>query len=176
MLLLRPTKKVMNIGRIIPDIIDDEVTESGPLNEWYVDIVGLGKPGKNALLFVHRTTYVTVIVPGNSLENSVPVFKERFQKILKRYEADDNLLKSIYSSLDPVIFAKTNDRKPLGVINQVKLEINTLFKSRFDVLTFADWDWLEINYQTYPHKPYEGKRWDYTTPEEGLRKVIAGIY
>jgi hypothetical protein len=173
MLLLHPTKKVLNIARIIPETDELELPDPGPLNEWYVDIVGLGIPGKNALLFVHRTTYVAVIVSGKSLEKAVPVFKERLKRLLLRYHNDVPLLEKILKSLDPVVIQKTNDRKTLGIINHRKHDIQAIFYLRFDANSFSDWDVLEDDFLEYPHKPREGRR-DYSSPGEELRKVLAG--
>lgn len=165
MLLIRPTKKVLNISRINPGT--EEIAGQDPvkMNEWFVDIVGLGKPGKNALIFMHRTTYLMVLVPGRSLEKAIPVFKSRLEKLLRRLLIPDDIISGISNDMDPVVISKTNDRKTLGIINNYKAEINVTFRIRFDADDFDDWDFMEDIYTDYPFKSHKGKMYSNSVKE-----------
>ncbi len=111
MLLLRPTKKVLNIARIVPDNDEEGLSDPGKLNEWFVDLIGLGKPGKNALLFVHKTTYLCIIVPGKSLEKAIPVFRGRLERILLKIKVPFEKIDGIIGTFEPVLSARPTTGK-----------------------------------------------------------------
>jgi len=170
MLILRPTRKVLNIARIKPAASEEFLSQNEILNEWFVDIAGLGSPGKTVLLFVHRTTYLTVMVPGRSLLKSIPVFVSRLEKLLIRHKVSKQTTRKIIEAMDPVVICKTNDRKTLGIINQRKYELFVLFQVRFEIDHFSDWDMLEDQKAVYLNKPREGK--GYTWPLDELRNIL----
>ncbi len=170
MLILRPTQKVLNIARIKPAASEEFIGRTENLNEWFVDITGLGAPGKTALLFVHRTTYLVIIVPGRSLLKAIPEFISRLENLLARHGAGQRAIGKIIEDLDPAVICRTNDRKPLGIINQRKLDLEALFYSRFDVQTFANWSLVEDEFLRYPNKPRAGK--GFTVPEWELGRVL----
>jgi hypothetical protein len=161
---------VSNIARIKPVPSEEFIGQPEILNEWFVDITGLGSPGKTALLFVHRTTYLTIIVPGRSLLKAIPEFISRLEKLLIRHNVSQYMAGKIIDGLDPAVICKTNDRKTLGIMNERKYELFALFQFRFDITRFSNWDLLEDEIMDYLNKPREGK--GYSRPVDELWKVL----
>jgi hypothetical protein len=172
MLLIHPTRKVANIARIAPVEKGADTPVPGLLNEWYVDLAGLGAPGKAVLLFVHRTTYVPVVVPGRSLKKALPVFLERLERLLNRQDIPREIIDKIFSGFSTVQFRHTNDRKTLGIINQYKYTLWVTFAVRLNIETFSRWEKLEDELLDYLHKPREGR--DYVMPAREMKKLLSG--
>lgn len=138
-MIIRATKKVLNLNRIKSVKNDSELNDNLP-GEWYVDLISLGKPGKFALHYLHHPTKFAIIIPGRSITKSHPDFKKRvisfltrngYDILIKRFELESEL--KIYS---------TNDRGMLAVMNQIKWnsEHHCVNAQSIDRINF---DWIE---------------------------------
>lgn len=119
-MIIRATKKVLNLNRIKPVKKDLELSNGLP-GEWFVDIVSLGEQGKFALLYIHNPTRISVIVPGRSIKKGINSFQERVTDYLTRFGYEKLIP---YYELDskPEILA-TNNRSVLGHLNQIKWDV-----------------------------------------------------
>jgi hypothetical protein len=162
---IRATAKVLNISKIKP-ISDDSPTIQSMPGEWYAGVLSLLQPGKLAIHFLHTPTYISIIIPGKSLNKAVLFLPARIENLLKRtgYES----LISQYQTGTPEIF-KTNNKSMLGYLNQMKLEIECLLTYRYPPGEI-DFDDLENNYLSYL---FRGKLVgsSFTSPYEMLTKL-----
>ena len=121
---IRATKKLLNISGIkaMTDKTGPVMTLPG---EWYAGPVSLMRPGKLAILFLHHPTYISIILPGKSLNKLLPQLPSRVSKYLKR-----NGFEKLepYFQLDslPEVFS-TNSRSMLAHINQIKFDLEYHF-------------------------------------------------
>jgi hypothetical protein len=162
---IRATAKVLNISKIKP-ISDDSPTIQSMPGEWYAGVLSLLQPGKLAIHFLHTPTYISIIIPGKSLNKAVLFLPARIENLLKRtgYES----LIPQYQTGTPEIF-KTNNKSMLGYLNQMKLEIECLLTYRYPPGEI-DFDDLENNYLSYL---FRGKLVgsSFTSPYEMLTKL-----
>lgn len=83
-MIIRATKKVLNINKIKPTF--NETESKNPLpGDWFVDVISMGYPGKTALHFIHNPSRMVVLVPGKSIQKSMDEFKIRLSNLLGRH-------------------------------------------------------------------------------------------
>ena len=116
-MIIRPTRKVLNINRLKPERNDLPLIDTLP-GEWYVDLISLGKPGKVALHYLHHPTKIVIIVKGRSLKKSNEEFTARVKQFLERHNYE-HLVDRFELKGKANIFP-TNDRGMLAVMNQIK--------------------------------------------------------
>mgnify|MGYP007131704782 CR=1 FL=1 len=109
-MIIRATKKVLNINRIKPLKKDIELSEGLP-GEWFVDLVSLGRQGKFALQYLHNPTRISVIVPGRSIKKNYKTFQDRVTHFLRRH-GYEKLIPHYQFDSQPEILA-TNNRSIL---------------------------------------------------------------
>jgi hypothetical protein len=80
---IRATAKVLNISKIKP-VADDRPTIQSMSGEWYAGVLSLLQPGKLAIHFLHTPTYISIIIPGKSLNKAIPFLPERIENLLNR--------------------------------------------------------------------------------------------
>jgi len=119
-MIIRATAKLLNISRIKPvkNLADFSGTMPG---EWYASIVSLPYAGKFAIHFLHTPTFITILVPGKSLNNVVPNIPDKLSSLLKR-NGFLQLREIFILDPKPEIFA-TNSRSMLGHMNQIKYNL-----------------------------------------------------
>jgi hypothetical protein len=119
-MIIRATKKLLNASRISPITNLEDQTTIMP-GEWYASTISLNQPGKLAIHFFHSPTFISIIVPGKSLNRAIPALKTRTAALLKRIGFSS--LEELYNlDSEPKIFT-TNNKSILGYINQVKENI-----------------------------------------------------
>ncbi|MCF8302944.1 MAG: hypothetical protein K9I94_06670 [Bacteroidales bacterium] len=119
-MIIRATKKVLNVNKIKPVKKDLELSNGLP-GEWFVDLISLGEQGRFALQYVHNPTRISVIVPGRSINKGFKTFQERVANYLSRFGYEKLIP---YYDLDsqPEILA-TNNRSILGHLNRIKWDV-----------------------------------------------------
>ena len=120
-MIIRATKKLLNISGITPVkyLIDPDKNMPG---EWYASTISLQQPGKLAVHFLHYPTFITILIPGKSLNKVIPQLKPRTFALLKRLGYTD-LEPQFQLDSKPEIFA-TNSRSIIAHINQLKLNLD----------------------------------------------------
>jgi hypothetical protein len=142
---IRATAKVLNISKIKP-VADDSPTIQSMPGEWYAGVLSLLQPGKLAIHFLHTPTYISIIIPGKSLNKAIPFLPARIENLLKR-TGYESLIPQYQIDTTPEVF-KTNNKSMLGYLNQMKLEIECLLTYRYPPGEI-DFDDLETNYMRY---------------------------
>lgn len=127
---IRATNKLLNISGIKPIKDQSEPVNSLP-GEWYAGTVSLLRPGKLAVHFIHYPTYISIIIPGKSLNKLIPLLPERVSAYLKRH-GYAKLDASFQLNTNPEILA-TNSRSMLGHMNQIKYELEYHFARAYSV-------------------------------------------
>lgn len=147
-MIIRATKKVLNLSRIKPEKKDSELTEIFP-GEWYVDLISLGRPGKFGLQFVHHYTKITILLPGRSVNKVYSELKKSIIDYLERHN-HHSLIEKFELDSNPEIFA-TNSKSVLAHIKEVKWNNEYHCANRFK-LEEIDFKWLEDLYYMSPFK------------------------
>ena len=145
-MIIRATKKLLNTTRIDPRKNLDNPKIEMP-GEWYASTISLQQPGKLAIHFLHYPTFISILIPGKSLNKAIPFLKPRTSALLSRLG---------YSKLEPKfqldsqaeIFA-TNSRSILAHITQLKFNIEyhialaeSIESIDFDRIEDIHFDWL----------------------------------
>jgi hypothetical protein len=119
-MIIRATKKLLNTSGINSIKNLNEPNKNMP-GEWYASTISLQQPGKLAVHFLHYPTFISILIPGKSLNKVILLLRQRTTALLKRLGYSD-LIPRFQLDTKPEIFA-TNSRSILGHINQVKFNI-----------------------------------------------------
>jgi len=119
-MIIRATKKLLNISGITPVKNLDDPNKKMP-GEWYASTISLQQPGKLAVHFLHYPTFISILIPGKSLNKVIPLLGQRTSALLKRLGYTDLEPQYQLDSL-PQVFG-TNSRSILAHINQLKFNI-----------------------------------------------------
>ena len=167
-MIIRATKKLLNTSRIASiKNLDDLKTEMP--GEWYASTISLLQPGKLAIHFLHYPTFISILIPGKSLNKVIPSLGPRTSALLSRLG---------YSKLEPKfkldsqaeIFA-TNNRSILGNITQMKFNIEYHI-ALADSIESIDYDRIEdIHFGMLFTDKTRSK--GFVTPEEILHNLLA---
>ena len=119
-MIIRATKKLLNTSGIAPikNLTDPNKNMPG---EWYASTISLQQPGKLAIHFLHYPTFISILIPGKSLNKVILLLRLRTTALLNRLGYSD-LIPRFQLDTKPEIFS-TNSRSILGHINQVKFNI-----------------------------------------------------
>jgi hypothetical protein len=138
-MIIRATKKLLNISGLDPikNLNDPDKEMPG---EWYASTISLQQPGKLAVHFLHYPTFISILIPGKSINKVIPFLKPRTSALLKRV-GYSNLEPKFQLDSKPEIFA-TNSRSILAHINQLKFNLEYHI-SLVDTIESIDFDELE---------------------------------
>jgi len=119
-MIIRATKKLLNTSGITPIKNLPDPIKNMP-GEWYASTISLQQPGKLAIHFLHYPTFISILIPGKSINKVILLLRQRTTALLNRLGYAD-LIPRFQLDTKPEIFA-TNSRSILGHINQVKFNI-----------------------------------------------------
>lgn len=163
---IRATSKVLNISKI-KLVSDNMPTIQSMPGEWYAGVLSLLQPGKLAIHFLHTPTYISIIIPGKSINRAIPFLPERIENLLNRIGYKSVI--PYYQTSTTLEIFKTNNKSMLGYLNQMELEIECLLTYRYPPGEI-DFDDLENNYLNYIFRgKLIGK--GFSTPLEMLKRV-----
>jgi hypothetical protein len=164
---IRATNKLLHISGIVSTKDEREPLETLP-GEWYAGIVSLLRPGKLAVHFLHYPTYISILIPGKSLNKLIPLFPEKVSSYLKRH-GYTKLESSFQLNTNPEVFA-TNSRSMLAHMNQIKYELEYHFASTYSIeeINFEHIEDQCLNY-LFGGK-YKGRR--FIRPKDQLDKLL----
>jgi len=148
-MIIRATKKLLNTSGIRPFKNLNDQTNTMP-GEWYASTISLQRPGKLAVHFLHCPTYITILIPGKSLNKVIPSLKQRTVALLNRLGFPN--LETLYQlDSEPEIFA-TNSKSILAYMNQIKYNLEIHFSSassiesiNYDNLEDIHNDWIFLD-------------------------------
>jgi hypothetical protein len=119
-MIIRATNKLFNISGIKPIKNLNDLLDKMP-GEWYANTVSMNRPGKFAVHFLHYPTFISILIPGKSLNKVIPFLPVRVSSLLNR----NGLIKlETQFQLDskPEIFS-TNSRSMIAHMNQIRYNI-----------------------------------------------------
>ena len=119
-MIIRATKKLLNTSGMTPIKNLNDPNKNMP-GEWYASTISLQQPGKLAVHFLHYPTFISILIPGKSLNKVILLLRLRTTALLKRLGYSD-LIPLFQLDTKPEIFA-TNSRSILAHINQLKFNI-----------------------------------------------------
>jgi hypothetical protein len=119
-MIIRGTNKLFNISGIKPIKNLNDLHDKLP-GEWYANTVSMNRPGKFAVHFLHYPTYISILVPGKSLNKVIPFLPDRVSSLLKR-NGFIKLEAQFQLDSKPEIFS-TNSRSMLAHMNQIRYNI-----------------------------------------------------
>ena len=138
-MIIRATKKLLNISGITPIKNPNDPNKNMP-GEWYASTISLQQPGKLAVHFLHYPTFISILIPGKSLNKVIPYLGLRTSALLKRL-GYSNLESNFQLDSKPQIFA-TNSKSILAHINQLKFNLDYHIADA-DSIESIDFDRLE---------------------------------
>jgi hypothetical protein len=166
-MIIRATKKLLNTSGITPIKNLSDPNKNMP-GEWYASTISLQQPGKLAIHFLHYPTFISILIPGKSINKVILQLRLRTTALLKRLGYSD-LIPRFQLDSKPEIFA-TNSRSILGHINQVKFNIEYHI-ALAETIDSIDYDRIEdIHYDMiFTDKESPG---GYITPKRVLDNMI----
>lgn len=166
-MIIRATKKLLNISGITPVKNSNEPFKVMP-GEWYASTISLQPPGKLAVHFLHYPTYISILIPGKSLNKVISQLKPRTKALLDRLGYSD-LVPDFHLDSNVEVFA-TNSRSILAHINQLQYNMEyhiadneSIDSLDYDRLEDIHFDWILTD------KSSPG---GYTTPKKILDKLL----
>jgi hypothetical protein len=123
-MIIRATTKLLNISRIKPVKNQNDLSNIMP-GEWYASIISLTYPGKFAVHFLHSPTLINIIIPGKSLNKTIPLLPDKIKSYLKRNGF--SYLEAQFNLDSQTEMFTTNSRSMLGHMNQIKYNLEYLF-------------------------------------------------
>ena len=164
---IRVTTKLLNIAGIKPVKDVSDPLEELP-GEWYAASVSLLRQGKLAIHFLHYPTYISILIPGKSLNKIIPLLPAKVSAFLKRH-GYEILEPEFKLNTEPEIYT-TNSRSMLGHMNQIKYNLEYHFARAYTV-NDIDYDRLEdIHFDYLFGGKNLGSR--YIKPMEILDKLV----
>ena len=127
---IRATTKLLNISGIKPIKDVNDPLDALP-GEWYAASVFLLRKGKLAVHFLHYPTYISIIIPGKSLNKIIPLLPGKISAFLRRY-GYEKLESAFKLNSEPEIFT-TNSRSMLGHMNQIRYNLEYHFAHAYSV-------------------------------------------
>jgi hypothetical protein len=115
MVTIRCTRKLYKFLEIIP--IENPEPPTGALGDWYANLVPTY--AGDLIMFVNERSLVTVAVPVREVENLIPLFRLRVEKLLLMFDVHQEIIDREISHLEPVQFAKTASQSILGSMNDI---------------------------------------------------------
>jgi len=164
---IRATSKLLNISGIRSIKDESEPLETLP-GEWYAGIMSLLRPGKLAVHFLHYPTYISIFIPGKSLNKLIPLLPQKVSSYLKR-NGYSKLESSFQLNANPEVFT-TNSRSMVAHMNQIKYELEYHFAiaESIDEINFEHIEYQYLNY-LFGGK-YKGRK--YIRPKDQLDKFL----
>jgi len=145
-MIIRATKKLLNTSGINPIRNLNEPEKNMP-GEWYASTISLQHPGKLAIHFLHYPTYISILIPGKSLNKVIPQIKPRTVNLLNRL-GYSGLVTDFQLDSGIEVFT-TNSRSILSHINQLKYNMeyhiadaNSIDSIDYDRLEDIHFDWI----------------------------------
>jgi hypothetical protein len=179
-MIIRATKKLFNISGIKPIKSQMDLLDKMP-GEWYANIVSMNRPGKFVIHFLHYPTYISILVPGKSLNRVIPFLPDRVSSLLKR-NGFSKLESQFQLDSKAEIFA-TNSRSMLAHMNQIRynIEFHLALAESVETIDYDNIEDIHLNYMfgttSKPGKYIKPKKLldNFTNNNIGTLKLIKGI-
>ena len=121
MIILRCTKKLLKLSKLDADPLIP--ASSAPLPEWYANVISLTYPGKNAVLYTHNPSRLSVLTRGRNINTTIGEFQTRLIELLRRLGAHEQLLDAQQDAMQKSHICKTDSRSMLGTMNEMVYHI-----------------------------------------------------
>jgi hypothetical protein len=144
-MIIRATNKLLNNSGIKPIKNLSDPIDNLP-GEWYAATISMLRPGKIVVHFLHYPTFITILIPGKSLNKVIPLLPDRTSSLLKR-NGYSKLEFLFQLHLKPEIFA-TNSRSMLAHMNQIRYNIEYHF-AEAESIESIDYDKIEDIFLDY---------------------------
>ena len=116
-MILRCTRRLLKGSGL--QLTEDPPAPPAALEEWFANVIPLPFPGRFAVMYSSASTLLTVLVPGRAVRTTLAGFRERLPRLLARLSAPPEWVLTQMSALDPVCYARTNNRRVLGSMNDL---------------------------------------------------------
>lgn len=165
-MIIRATKKLLNISSIEPSQVEFESMNAFP-GEWFANTLKTGISGRLIIHFFHKSTKISILCPSKSLRIAIPLLSERVLEFLKRHGFEH--LWDKYDLNSEVRICPTNDRSTLASMNQLKknIEWHFLIAEIIDNATLCN---IEDVHSSYLF-PTGKKLHDYETTVDILERI-----
>ncbi len=144
-MIIKATNKLLNISRINPEKCPIELNDMFP-GAWYANLISQLVQGKFVIHFLHYPTFISILVPGKSVQKASKILPNRASDLLKRH-GFQNLIRK-YSLNSEIKIYKSDNRSIQGNLNNIKYDIEYQF-SRYivdGIIDLADIEDLELDY------------------------------
>jgi DNA-binding transcriptional LysR family regulator len=147
-MILRCTQRVLK-GIGLP-IVADPPAQEAALGEWYANSLALPFSGRWLVLYTSASTLLTVTAPGRAIRPTLPVFRERLPRLLRRLGLPDAWVDAQVRAARDVTVARTKDRRVIGTMNEIADLVWFMAEEHHSFHTL-DLDRVELKLARVPH-------------------------
>jgi hypothetical protein len=144
-MIICATRKLLNVSGIKP-VKNNSSVPTGFPGEWYAGILSTGRPGKLVNHFFHVPTLLSILIPGKSLNKTVPEISRSLMSLLKR-NGFGQLFFQFQVNTEPEIYS-TNSKSILGYMNQLtyNLEYHLYHAFSYEEIDYERIEDIHLNY------------------------------
>ncbi len=112
--ILRLTKKAFDKNKLKPPAQLDTTQKQVQLQEWFVDLVEMGRPRLTLYVFIHPVIFSLVIVHAKNIAQAIELFGKRLSALLDRLEIKPEVYADKIPSSNKAVLLPTNNGSILG--------------------------------------------------------------
>ncbi len=144
-MIIKATNKLLNISRIKPEKCSIELIDKFP-GEWYANLISQLVPGKFIIHFLHNPTFISILVPGKSIQKASKSIPDRARDLLIRHGFKDIVNRYFLDS--EIKIYKSDNRSIQGNLNNIKYDIEYQISRYFsdEIIDLTKIEDLEMDY------------------------------
>jgi hypothetical protein len=136
LLTLRCTQRVRTRLRL-PEQLPEAPASSGALGDWYVHLVRFGR--SEFAIATSERCLLTMLLPARELRTSlVPNLHASLRSLLERLGVPEEQVSRELAAMQPVSFARANNRRVLGSMNDFVLQASHHLARGDELATIAE--------------------------------------
>jgi Domain of unknown function (DUF6933) len=151
MIIVYATQKLLNTTGLTPPMYVSEPSEGQQLHVWYAKPLSTGFAGRSLVMYVHQPSLLLVLVPGKSVNTTLPSFFSRLSRLLYRNNFNREFIsREMQLVLQGYVISRTNSRSMLANMNAITVNIETSCMAsashsqiNLDALEDSYLDWLK---------------------------------
>jgi Domain of unknown function (DUF6933) len=126
MIIVYAAQKLLNTSGLKLPMYVSEPSEGQQLHAWYSKLLPTGFAGRMLVMYVHQPSLLLVLVPGKSVNTTLPSFFSRLSRLLHRNNFNREFIdREMQLVLQGYVISRTNSRSMLANMNAITVNIET---------------------------------------------------
>ncbi|KHE69717.1 hypothetical protein [Halobacillus sp. BBL2006] len=141
MFVVGATKKLQNeISKPLADVEDYQNVPE--IYQWHANIITINR--RKCLVLMNNHTCLNLTLLGlrkQQFENLDDVIKGSLNQLLQLLDIEESVINKMLEAADQIVYTKTKSRQILGMMNEIKFEI----ESKTEGLSYEEIDAVKLN-------------------------------